>query len=74
MPRLLITIGLVLVVAGLLWAFFPRALSWFGNLPGDINLRRGETRVFIPIGSMLVLSLVLTFVVNGLASLARWLR
>ena len=74
MPRLLITVGLVLVAAGLVWFAFPKALSWFGNLPGDVRMERGGTRVFIPLTSMLVVSVLFTLVVNGLALLARLFR
>ena len=54
----LIVIGVVLVLAGLLAT--TGALSWFGRLPGDIRIERGNTRVYIPITTMLLLSLVLS--------------
>nr|WP_274387657.1 DUF2905 domain-containing protein [Salsipaludibacter albus] len=40
------------------------ALSWFGRLPGDIRIEGDSTRVFIPITSMVIASVVLTIVVN----------
>jgi hypothetical protein len=56
----LVGIGLlVAVVGGLAWAGW---LSWFGRLPGDIRIERGGTYVFIPITSMLLLSVVLSVV------------
>ncbi len=62
---LLVTVGLVLVVAGLVaWA---GGLSWFGRLPGDVRYERGAVRVYAPIVSMLLVSLVL----SGVAALAR---
>ena len=36
------------------------ALSWFGRLPGDIRIERGNTRVYAPIVSMLLASLALS--------------
>ncbi len=39
-------------------------LSWFGNLPGDIRRVGERSVVFIPLTSMLVVSLLLTIVVN----------
>jgi hypothetical protein len=58
----IVAAGIVLVVIGLLvWA---GGLSWFGHLPGDIRIERGGTRVFIPITSMLLVSVVLTVLVN----------
>jgi len=57
----IIAAGLALVVLGLLaWV---GALSWFGRLPGDIRIERGNTRVYAPITSMLLLSVVLSLVV-----------
>ena len=54
----LVALGVVLVVVGLVaWA---GGLSWFGRLPGDVRLERGAVRVYAPIASMLVVSLVLS--------------
>ena len=62
--KLLIAVGLLLVVAGIALTFVPGLFSWFGRLPGDVHFTRGETRVFIPITSMIVVSLVLTLLLN----------
>jgi hypothetical protein len=43
---LIIIVGVVLVLIGIL-AYFG-GLGWFGNLPGDINIERGNTRIYIP--------------------------
>ena len=62
---LLVGLGLVLVVVGLVaWA---GGLSWFGRLPGDVRLERGAVRLYAPVASMLVVSLVL----SAAAALAR---
>jgi len=56
----LVGIGIVVaIVGGLAWAGW---LSWFGRLPGDIRITSGNTRIFVPITSMLLLSVVLTVV------------
>ncbi|HUF28523.1 MAG TPA: DUF2905 domain-containing protein [Gemmatimonadaceae bacterium] len=58
---LLVVLGAGAIVIGLLvWA---GALSWFGRLPGDIRIERDNLRIYIPIVSMLVVSLVLSLVV-----------
>jgi uncharacterized membrane protein len=59
---LFVIVGVVAIVIGLLVA--SGALSWFGRLPGDINIRGEHTRVFIPITSMLLVSLALTLILN----------
>lgn len=74
MARLLVTLGILLLLAGVVLYLFPRALSWFGSLPGDINVRRGGTRVFIPLTSMLLLSIGLTLLLNLVGWLLRFLR
>ena len=74
MARVLILIGLAFVLAGALWLLFPRALSWFGQLPGDIRVRREGFSLFIPLTSMLVVSAALTFILNGLVWLVRKLN
>jgi hypothetical protein len=72
--RVLIVIGIVFVVAGVVWLAFPKALNWFGRLPGDINIQNGNSRVFIPIVSMLLVSLGLTIVLNLVAWVLRQFR
>ena len=55
---LLVGVGLLLVVVGLVaWA---GGLSWFGRLPGDLRYARGSVRVYAPIASMLLVSVVLS--------------
>jgi uncharacterized membrane protein YidH (DUF202 family) len=55
-------LGAVAVVIGLLIA--AGALDWFGRLPGDVRLEGQRTRVYVPIASMLILSVVLTVLLN----------
>jgi hypothetical protein len=56
--------GGVLVLIGLALKFAPWTVNWFGRLPGDLSFGSGNTRVFIPLTSMIVLSLALTVIVN----------
>ena len=57
---LVIVVGFVVVGIGLL--MWTGALSWFGHLPGDLRLGGERTRVFIPLTSMLIVSLVLSLI------------
>ncbi|HEX2780000.1 MAG TPA: DUF2905 domain-containing protein [Gemmatimonadaceae bacterium] len=50
--------GVTIAVVGLL--VWSGLLSWFGRLPGDIRIERENTRVYVPIVSMLLLSLLLS--------------
>lgn len=69
--NLLITVGAILLVVGALVRFAPGLFSWFGHLPGDIDYHGDRSRVFIPITSMIVVSIALTVVVNLVAALFR---
>ena len=64
MARWLIVAGLLLAGIGVLLHYAPGAFSWFGRLPGDIRLGSDRGRVFIPLTSMLIVSLVLTLLIN----------
>jgi hypothetical protein len=61
---LLIVVGALIVVIGVILRYFPWLFSWFGNLPGDIRRETENTTVFIPITSMLVVSVVGSLVLN----------
>jgi len=60
--------GVLLIVVGLL--VWTGMLSWFGRLPGDIRVERGNTRIYVPITSMLLVS----FALSLLLFIARRLR
>jgi hypothetical protein len=60
--RLLLVIGLVLVVVGGLAVLGVRLP--FGRLPGDIAIKGDWGGIFIPLGTMIVISIVLTVLAN----------
>jgi len=45
-------------------SFRPWLLSWFGRLPGDIRIVKARATIFIPITSMLLISIVATLLIN----------
>lgn len=55
---LVIGLGVVAIVVGFL--IMSGGLSWFGRLPGDIRIERDGLRLYVPITSMILVSLVLT--------------
>jgi len=67
MARLLIGGGMLLiVVGGMLWVsstLIDWGIDW-GNLPGDFAFRSGSTRVYLPLGTMIVASIILTLLLN----------
>ena len=54
----LIALGIGLVVLGLL--VWSGALSWFGRLPGDVRIERESVRIYVPLVSMLIVSVALS--------------
>ena len=54
----LITAGIILVVAGILAK--TGVLGWFGNLPGDIQIKRENVQFYLPITSMILVSIGLS--------------
>ncbi len=60
MADVLITLGVVLVLMGLLWKVFPA----LGRLPGDIVIKGEGYTIYIPIITSIILSVLLTVVIN----------
>ena len=56
----LVALGGLLILLGLL--VWSNLMSWLGHLPGDIRVVRPNTRIYIPITSMVILSIVLSIV------------
>jgi hypothetical protein len=58
--------GRLLLVFGVLLAVIGGALMLFGrwHLPGDFTFRSGGVTVYVPIATSIILSLVLTVVLN----------
>jgi len=64
MSKMLIGLGVVLVVVGLIYHYFPSALSWFGNLPGDIKIEKEHSKFYFPIVSMVVVSIIFNVLIR----------
>jgi hypothetical protein len=58
--RLLIIFGLVLVGAGLLWPLVAKL--GLGRLPGDIVIERENFRLYLPIGTSVLISAILSLI------------
>lgn len=58
MQKTLIYLGAVLVVAGLLWPWLAKLP--LGRLPGDFQIDRPGFRLYIPLGTMLLVSALLS--------------
>ncbi|MDE5415018.1 MAG: DUF2905 domain-containing protein [Bacillaceae bacterium] len=61
MPKLLITIGVILIIIGILWQVGGRILP-LGKLPGDILIKKENTTFYFPIVTSIVLSVVISLI------------
>jgi hypothetical protein len=68
--RLLIITGGGLLLLGLILLLAGR-IPGLGQLPGDISVERGNFRFYAPLGTMVVLSIILTIVINIVARMMR---
>jgi NAD/NADP transhydrogenase beta subunit len=57
---ILIALGVGLILIGLL--VWSGSFSWFGRLPGDIRIERDTMRIYVPIVSMLLVSIAVSLV------------
>jgi hypothetical protein len=60
--RILIIVGIVVLVLGVIFLLLGR--TQIGKLPGDISFSSGNFTCFVPIVSMILLSLLLTLILN----------
>ncbi|MCK9376821.1 MAG: DUF2905 domain-containing protein [Syntrophobacterales bacterium] len=59
--RFLIFIGLILVIVGAVLLLAPK-LPWLGRLPGDISFKRGNVSFFFPLGTCILISIILSLI------------
>ena len=64
MAKLFIYAGIALVIIGLLIHYAPGVFKWFGRLPGDIHIKLDNGSIFIPVTTMIIISIVLTIILN----------
>lgn len=60
--RILIISGIILIVAGLILFFAGNKLNWLGHLPGDIRIERENFRVYFPLTTMIIISILLSVI------------
>ncbi len=61
--RALLFVGIAVAVVGLLFMLGPK-IPLLGRLPGDIVLRRGESTFYFPLATSILVSIVLTVILN----------
>lgn len=61
--KMLVLVGAFIILFGLLFIFWSK-IPFLGKLPGDITVQKGGITFFFPLVSSLVLSLLLTVILN----------
>lgn len=61
--RALLIIGVILVGVGLVLVLAPK-VPFLGRLPGDLRFERDGLTVYVPLGSMIVLSILVSVVLS----------
>ena len=62
--KYIILAGICICVAGILIYFFHDYFKWIGKLPGDIRIEKGNFHFYFPLATMIVISVIITIVVN----------
>ena len=60
--KYIIIIGFIVIAGGLIIYFAGDKFNWFGNLPGDIKVKKQNFSFYAPITSMILLSILISFI------------
>ncbi len=61
--KLIVIIGVMLVIVGLILWFFSSKFGWFGNLPGDIKVKKENFSFYFPITTMILISIIVSIII-----------
>jgi hypothetical protein len=67
--KYIIVLGIFVIVIGAIVYFFHDKLHWIGKLPGDIRVEKENFKFYFPLTTMILLSLLLTVIMNILKRL-----
>ena len=67
--KMMIAMGFFLALLGIVLIFAGKLNLPFGHLPGDITYQKKNITVFAPFGTMLVISIIITLILN---IISRW--
>jgi H+/Cl- antiporter ClcA len=63
MGKWIIVAGICIVIAGIVIYFFHDRLHWLGRLPGDIRIERPNFKMYFPLATMILLSIIFSLVI-----------
>lgn len=62
--RILIIIGLTIAFSGVMLMLAVRVFPWLGNLPGDFRFEGRNVRIYFPLATMILISILGTILLN----------
>jgi hypothetical protein len=68
--KILIVAGILILLVGVIVYFFHNKLGWIGNLPGDIRIERENVKIYFPLATMILVSVLITLVLQ----IWKWLQ
>lgn len=69
--RLLLIIGLAIAFCGLVLLVATRYLPWLGNLPGDFRIESKNYKIYFPLATMILISILGTILLNVILRIFR---
>ncbi len=61
--KLLIVIGIIIISAGILFLLIDKLnITWLGRLPGDIYVKKKNFRFYFPLGTSIIISIILSLI------------
>jgi uncharacterized protein HemY len=63
LAKTLIISGIILVVVGVILLLSGNKLSWIGRLPGDIRIEKDNFRLYFPVTTMILFSVLVSLVI-----------
>jgi hypothetical protein len=60
--KIMIISGIILIISGIIFGLGQKYFQWFGHLPGDFRIERENFKLFIPLSSMLLVSILLSLI------------
>jgi len=63
LAKILIFSGIILVIAGLIMYFAGDKLAWLGHLPGDIRIEKENIKIYFPITTLIILSVLISLII-----------
>lgn len=62
--KYIIIAGAIILIGGILIYFFHDYFKWIGRMPGDIRIEKENFRFYFPIASMIIISVIVTLLIN----------